>query len=85
MAAREVMVVTPAIAAIIREAKTHQIYSAIQTGSNHGMCTMEKALGRTVPRGEHAPRKMLSARRTIPRSSGRCSPGRTLKSMTHPA
>jgi twitching motility protein PilT len=45
VAAREVMVVTPAISAIIREAKTHQIYSAIQTGASHGMCTMEKSLG----------------------------------------
>jgi len=43
-AAREIMVVTPAISAIIREAKTHQIYSAIQTGANHGMVTMEKSL-----------------------------------------
>ncbi len=43
-AAREVMVVTPAISAIIREAKTHQIYSAIQTGGGHGMCTMEQSL-----------------------------------------
>jgi len=44
VAAREVMVVTPAIAAIIREAKTHQIYSAIQVGGREGMCTMEQSL-----------------------------------------
>ena len=44
VAAREIMIVTPAISAIIREAKTHQIYSAIQTGANHGMVTMEKSL-----------------------------------------
>src|SRR6516165_7970501 len=44
VAAREIMVVTPAIAALIREGKTHQIYSAIQTGSTYGMCTMEKSL-----------------------------------------
>jgi twitching motility protein PilT len=44
VAAREIMVVTSGISAIIREGKTHQIYSAIQTGSNHGMCTMEKSL-----------------------------------------
>jgi len=44
VAAREIMVVTPAISAIIREAKTHQIYSAIQTGASHGMVTMEKSL-----------------------------------------
>ena len=44
VAAREILVVTPAISALIREGKTHQIYSAIQTGANHGMCTMEKSL-----------------------------------------
>jgi twitching motility protein PilT len=44
VAAREILIVTPAISALIREGKTHQIYSAIQTGSNHGMCTMEKSL-----------------------------------------
>jgi twitching motility protein PilT len=44
VAAREILVVTPAISALIREAKTHQMYSAIQTGASYGMCTMEKAL-----------------------------------------
>jgi twitching motility protein PilT len=37
-------VVTPAISALIREGKTHQIYTAIQTGASHGMSTMEKSL-----------------------------------------
>src|SRR5688572_22726502 len=37
VAAREVLVVNAAIGAIIREGKTHQIYSAIQTGGNQGM------------------------------------------------
>jgi twitching motility protein PilT len=45
VAAREILVVTPAVSALIREGKTHQIYSAIQTGANQGMCTMEKSLG----------------------------------------
>lgn len=44
VAAREILVVTAAISALIREGKTHQIYSAIQTGANLGMCTMEKSL-----------------------------------------
>jgi twitching motility protein PilT len=44
VAAREILVVTPAISALIREGKTHQIYSAIQTGSSYGMCSMEKSL-----------------------------------------
>jgi twitching motility protein PilT len=36
--------VTAAISALIREGKTHQIYSAVQTGASHGMSTMEKSL-----------------------------------------
>lgn len=44
VAAREVMVVTPAIANLIREAKTHQIYSAIDTSAKLGMISMDKSL-----------------------------------------
>ena len=44
VAAREVMIVTSAIANLIREGHTHQIYSAIQTGKSLGMCSMENAL-----------------------------------------
>lgn len=42
--AQEVMIVTPAIANLIREGKTAQIYSAIQTGGRLGMQTLEKVL-----------------------------------------
>lgn len=42
--AQEVMIVTPAIANLVREAKTAQIYSAIQTGGKLGMITLEKTL-----------------------------------------
>jgi twitching motility protein PilT len=42
--AQEIMVVTPAIANLIREGKTSQVYSAIQTGGKLGMITLEKAL-----------------------------------------
>lgn len=42
--AQEIMVVTPAIANLIREGKTAQIYSAIQTGARLGMQTLEKVL-----------------------------------------
>lgn len=44
IAAREIMVVTPAIANLIREGKTHQIYSAIETGGKFGMTSLDKAL-----------------------------------------
>lgn len=43
-AALEIMVVTPAIANLIRENKTFQIKSAIQTGKQLGMQTMDQAL-----------------------------------------
>jgi len=42
--AAEVMVVTPAIRNLIRENKSHQIYSAIQTGAALGMVTMDKSI-----------------------------------------
>jgi twitching motility protein PilT len=42
--AQEIMVITPAISNLIREGKTAQIYSAIQTGGKLGMQTLEKVL-----------------------------------------
>ncbi|MCK5178054.1 MAG: type IV pilus twitching motility protein PilT, partial [Candidatus Omnitrophica bacterium] len=44
VAAREVMIVNSAIANLIREGQTHQIYSAIQTGKSAGMQSMDNAL-----------------------------------------
>jgi twitching motility protein PilT len=40
----EVLVCTPAIKAVIREGKTHQIYSLMQAGQKFGMQTMNQAL-----------------------------------------
>ncbi|WP_303673141.1 type IV pilus twitching motility protein PilT [Vampirovibrio chlorellavorus] len=42
--ALEIMVITPAIANLIREGKTAQIYSSIQTGAQYQMQTMETSL-----------------------------------------
>jgi twitching motility protein PilT len=44
IAAREVMIITPAISNLIREGKTHQIYSAIEIGAKYGMISMDKVL-----------------------------------------
>lgn len=44
VAAFEVMLGTPAIRSLIREAKTHQIQSTIQTSRAQGMITMDDAL-----------------------------------------
>ncbi|WP_275414386.1 MULTISPECIES: type IV pilus twitching motility protein PilT [Spirulina sp. CCY15215] len=48
--AQEIMVVTPAIANLIRDGKTAMIYSSIQTGMKLGMQTMEQALADLVKR-----------------------------------
>ncbi len=44
----EVLVCTPAIKAVIREGKTHQIYSLMQAGQKYGMQTMNQALLQAV-------------------------------------
>lgn len=42
--ATEILVVTPAIRALIRDDKVHQIYSLMQSGKKYGMQTMNDAL-----------------------------------------
>lgn len=46
--AQEIMVVTPAVANLIRESKAAQIYSTIQTSSEFGMQTLEYSLAKLV-------------------------------------
>jgi twitching motility protein PilT len=48
VAACEVLVATPAIRNLIREAKTHQIYSMLQAGGKLGMVTMDMSLSKLV-------------------------------------
>ncbi|HZM45558.1 MAG TPA: type IV pilus twitching motility protein PilT [Burkholderiales bacterium] len=50
VAAHEIMVGTPAIRNLIREAKVAQMYSAIQTGQNYGMQTLDQNLQDLVRR-----------------------------------
>ena len=50
--ATEVLVATPAIRNLIREGKTHQIYSAMQAGAKHGMATMDQHLAELVKKGK---------------------------------
>src|SRR5437588_425497 len=47
----EIMIATPAIRNLIREAKTHQIESTLQTGAQYGMQTMDMALADLCRRG----------------------------------
>jgi twitching motility protein PilT len=49
--ATEVLVATPAVRNLIREGKTHQIYSAMQAGAKHGMHTMDQHLADLVKTG----------------------------------
>ena len=50
--AAEVLVPTPAVRNLIRESKTHQIYSVLQTGASHGMQTMDASLAQLVRAGK---------------------------------
>ncbi|WP_331272868.1 type IV pilus twitching motility protein PilT [Motilibacter deserti] len=49
--AAEVLVVTPAVRNMIRDGKTHQIYSAMQAGAAHGMQSMDQSLAQLVRQG----------------------------------
>ena len=51
VAAHEIMIGTPAIRNLIREAKIAQMYSAIQTGQAHGMQTLDQNLKDMVKKG----------------------------------
>jgi len=51
VAACEVMMATSGIKNLIREGKTHQVYSAIQAGAQHGMVAMDQSLASLVKMG----------------------------------
>jgi twitching motility protein PilT len=51
LAACEVMICTSAIRNLVRSAKTHQIYSLMQTGGQYGMQTMDQGLAKLVKAG----------------------------------
>jgi twitching motility protein PilT len=51
IAAREVLIVTPAVSNLIREGKSHQIYGAIDTGVRVGMISLDRAMADLVKRG----------------------------------
>ena len=63
--ATEVLVATPAIRNLIREGKTHQIYSALQTGGQAGMQTMDSSLVELARAGVIT-RQLAEARATSP-------------------
>lgn len=57
--AQEIMLVNSAIANLIREQKTAQIYSAIQTGVNMGMQTLDSHLKQLVEQNLVTPEDAL--------------------------
>jgi twitching motility protein PilT len=60
VAVRELMIVTPAIANMIREGKPFLIYSAIDTGGQAGMISMDRSLADVIRRGLVDPEVALS-------------------------
>ncbi|MFA6002188.1 MAG: type IV pilus twitching motility protein PilT [Thermoleophilia bacterium] len=58
----EVLIPTPAVRNLIREAKTHQIYSVMQTGAQFGMQTMDSSLAELFKRNKIT--KELAIRRS---------------------
>jgi twitching motility protein PilT len=61
VAAHEIMIGTPAIRNLIREAKIAQMYSAIQTGTQYGMSTLDQNLIDLVKRNIISPGTARSA------------------------
>ena len=61
----EVLVPTPAVRNLIREGKTHQIYSALQTSASVGMQTMDGHLAQLVRQGK-VTRGLAEQRASVP-------------------
>ncbi len=60
IAAHEIMVGVPAIRNLIREDKVAQMYSSIQTGSAHGMQTLDQCLLELIKKGVVAREEAIS-------------------------
>jgi twitching motility protein PilT len=58
--AAEILINTPAIANLIREAKTAQIYSTMQMGAQLGMQTLETCLANLVRAGHVSPSEAMA-------------------------
>ena len=61
--AMEVLAGSPAIKALIRDDKVHQIYSLIQAGKKYGMQTMNQSLFDLYKAGQIDMKNMMSASR----------------------
>ena len=63
--ASEVLIPSPAVRNLIREGKTHQIYSVLQTSASAGMQTMDSSLASLVRAGKIT-RQLAEQRSTTP-------------------
>ncbi|HEV7527794.1 MAG TPA: PilT/PilU family type 4a pilus ATPase, partial [Solirubrobacteraceae bacterium] len=75
--ATEVLVPNPAVRNLIREGKTHQVYSVLQTSSAAGMQTMDTSLAMLVRQGQIT-RKLAESRSSTPEELGRLLGAETL-------
>ena len=73
--AAEILVCTPAVRAVIRDDKVHQIHSLMQAGKKHGMQTLNDALQKLYMSGE------VSLEEAVQRSS---DPGALLRAVGEP-
>jgi twitching motility protein PilT len=65
VACTEVLMLTPAVRNLIREGKTHQIYSVLQTSGGKGMQSMDAALAQLVRKGKIT-RELAESRSSSP-------------------
>ena len=79
----EVLVPTPAVRNLIREGKTHQIYSALQTSGAVGMQTMDSHLAQLVRMGKIT-RSLAEQRASIPEELRRLLGSTTGAGATQP-
>lgn len=75
--ALEIMVCTPAIRALIRDDKVHQIYSMIQSGQKYGMKTMNQSLAELYNSGKVTIGEAMSFSGNIQELNEMLSRGRT--------
>ena len=70
IAARELLLVTPAVSNLIREGKTHLIPNVIETSGKLGMHSMDKVLHELATRGIISPAEAVSKARDPLRVAG---------------
>jgi twitching motility protein PilT len=72
----EVLIATPAVRALIREGRQHQLYSTIHSGGEQGMQTLDQALSALVRRGVITYEAGLDKARDVEAFDRLCGQGR---------